>query len=319
MEGILNLYGNFVLLVSGFFISVLSISLSVFEEGITLLSARYQEEEKQVASNLRLQLTAKEEKAKFDLAAIETTIKTLKSDQRKLLRGLAYLSPKDMLTSNAAWFSVSFSLLLVSLTLQLAGSPILSYLATILVFSSFSAFLRGIYVFSISISILIDASREVQRKDRSDKERTIELLSAILDTNKANATPRIYVNPEQVELQLREETVAPDKEYDFSINKPYDVSVILKNKDDLGIRRAEIGIVFPSDVLVEESPRVSVFSSTKEKIVRFNIEFIHSHENLHLGAFKITFLKSGIHYVRCFSKGENMYEKSIKFKVKVVE
>ncbi len=61
------------------------------------------------------------------------------------------------------------------------------------------------------------------------------------------------------------------------------------------------------------------YSCFKEKIIRFNYNYIQSRQNTNVGSINLTFLKTGSYNVVAFVKAENLKNKYVKFIIQVID
>ncbi len=151
---------------------------------------------------------------------------------------------------------------------------------------------------------------------RATNEKIIELLTTLADNTKKDGLS-LFIDKKDIRVSFRGEEISEDKEYTFSVGNKHKVAISLKNLSAYMLKTAELGFRFPQEFLIEGAS--DTYTDEKEKIIRFKHNYIQSNVNKIEGNIELTFLKEGVFKVGTFVKGENLKNKFINFKIKVVE
>ena len=313
-EIIFQTYGTLVLTLAGFVLPVLTIAIAAFPEGIKLLQETYKNEQKQAEKNLEDEMQKQKSKSEMDFDVLAKNIKTLKTVKRKARRRLLYLSPQYILSRSV----IAVSACLVFFLLGMFFYNQVFYIPLALFILSFVCLARVLVVFSNSIGIIIEASNAVQGIRRTTEEKTLELLTVLVDNSKKEDRS-LFINQKDIHVFFSDNEVVIGKEYTFSVNNKHPIKINFKNLSDYMLKTAQLGFTFPAECLVEGSAISSIYTSDKEKIIRFKFDYVQSNENRIVGSIDVTFLKVGVFNVDTFVKGENLKNKNINFKIKIVD
>ena len=312
----MELLGNLILLFTGFILSILTISLSIFNDGIRNLRDKYENEKKQTIENIS-QIAKK-----TNLNNVQIILTELSNKEKETNRKLRYLTPQKLLLWNGIPFALAFvflSTFIFTLTLDLPyKSRILLSIASLMIVS----FGAGLYHFYKSIFVIIEASDIYQQKSQSRDITTRELLTRIVENTKHSSDLPLFVKPEKVKVYLDGIEIKDKLVISHSANRKRVIKVTLLNSSDLMLKNNELGLGFPPEFLIERTEGdniTSLYTGGKQQIVRFNDEYIHSHERNNLGEINVTFLKAGEYDVDFFVKAENLVQKRVDFKLKIVD
>lgn len=312
-EIIFQIYGTLILTFTGFVLPILAIALSLFPEGVKVLKQTYENEQKQAEDNLKNELQKKSED-RVDLDSLSKNINTLKLTKKRAGRKLFYLNPQNIISKSLIALGVSLVSFLVGLFFYMN----IWIIPCTLFLISIGCFIWAMIIFANSISIIIEASSTVQGIQRKTEEKTLELLATLVDNSKNN-DKSTFINHNQIKVFFKSEEVVTDKEYSFSVNNKHTIKISLKNLSEYMLKTAQLGFTFPAECIIDERDNLSIYTGEKEKIIRFNHEHLQSNEHMMEGDINITFLKVGEFNIDTFTKGENLKNKNIKFKIKVVE
>lgn len=309
-----QIYGTFVLTLAGFVLPILAIVISLFPEGFSLLKETYRNQREQAEGNLEAEMKKKKLGKDLDYEIIEKNVATLKKEKKKAETRLLYLNPQYFLSRSVLYLGLSLTSLFISIIIydNTFGSSIL------LLIISLIFLVLTIVIFSNSITIIIEASAVVQGVKRTFDEKTLELLTTLVDNSK-QGDASLFINPEKIKVYFNEELLTEDSKYTFSVNNKHSIAISLNNNSDYMFKTAELGFTFPEEFLVEGERITSTYTSTKQKIIRFNHNHVQSHENMVEGDIDITILKVGTYKIDMFVKGENLKRKIIKFEITAVD
>lgn len=315
MEDIVfQIYGTLILALAGFVLPILAIAMSAFPEGVKLLRQTYENEQKQAEGNLEDEIKKQNSKSEINYEVLEKNIKTLKLTRDKARRHLVYLNPQYILSRSV----ITVSICLVSFLLGILFYNQTLYIPLVLFILSLAFLVWILVIFSNSIGIIIEASAAVQNIRRSTEEKTLELLTALVDNSK-NEGDSLFIDPKYIRVFFNNEEVIVEKKYKFSVNNKHTINIELNNSSDFMLKTAELGFVFPTEFLVEGDVISNVYTGDKEKIIRFKYNHLQSHVRQVVGSIDITFLKIGTFKVYTFVKGENLKNKNIKFNIEIIK
>ncbi len=313
---IFQIYGGFILTLAGFVLPILVVAMSAFPEGFKALRQTYENEQKQAKKNLEDELKKQTGENGLDYDLLGKNIATLRKTKKRAQRRLSYLSPSNILSKSAIAIGISLVSFLGGLSLYTL--PV--YVSVALFIVSIGFLIWTLIIFFNSIGIIIEASTTVQQIRRMAEEKTLELLTTLVDNSKKGDTS-LFINQEDIHIMFHGERIVSGKEYTFSVNNKHAVKISVTNSSDYMLKTAELGFICPPEILIPGGniSSLSVYTGEKVKIIRFNHDHIQSHEHLLEGAVDMTFLKVGTFSVDAFIKGENLKKKSIKFNIKVVK
>lgn len=309
------MFGELIIALIGFVLPIFSITLSLFPEGIRLLKENYDNERKQAEENLGIEIKKKSEEG-VDTRALSRNIAFLEATKNRAKRKLYFADSERIFVFSIVSLGTSLVAFLGllyfinhSIYLVPFGLAILSIVALVV----------ALIVFWNSASIIIEASSEVQRMRTSREEKILELLTALVDNSK-KGDPSLFINSDDIRIEIDAKMVEENKEFSYSANKKHILKIDLINLSDYMWKTAELGFIFPSDVLLEDLPTISRLTTTEtRKILRFNHEHLQANERMQEGSIGVTFLKADSFKIEAFIKGENVKRKSIPFLVTAVE
>lgn len=310
---IFQIYGTLILTLAGFVLPIIVISISIFPDGVQVLKVNYKNKQKQAEKNLADELSKQKQNSETDYKILDKNISKLKSAQRTSKNRILYLNPNYILYRSSFTIASSFVSFLVGLYLYSTSL----YFSHILILISVGFLAWTIAIFFNAIEIIIEASTEVQRIRKSGNEKQLELLTTLVDNSKTDELS-LFIEPDDIRIYFENEVIEEAKIYIFSINKMHKVAISLENLSEYMFKTAELGFTFPTEVLIEDASNISIYNGEKEKIVRFNHDYIQSDEKFHEGGLNLTFLKTGTFDVDVFVKGENLKKKLIDFKIRVI-
>ena len=299
-----------ILTLLGFVLPILTILLSLFPEGTKALTLKYENEKKQSDENIASELKKKEKDKSLDYAVLEKTLNTLKKNKKNAEKKLRYLKPASLIVKIALPLIISFICLVSLFNIETI------WIIVSILFVSICGFICSIYFMSKSLAVLVEVSGIINESKRSSEDKIIELLSNIANKDEDSS---FFLKPENINFNFNNEILQNNKQIEFSINIIHEIPISIVNTGDIMAKNIEIGLIFPSDFLIEKTKNIdSIYTEETRQIVRLKDEYIRDHENKIKGKIKVTFLKAGTHEVTAFIKGENFKSKYINFKIKVV-
>ncbi len=313
---IFQIYGTLILTLISFVLPILTIALSSFPDGIKILSQNYKNEQKQVEENIENEMLKKKQgnDKSMDVAFLDKNLKLLKLTKKRVERKLFYLSTNNILSRSL--FALGFSLIFfLSSLFFYTNLLIVSYIFMIL---SIIFLISSLIIFSNSIKTITDASYAVHDMRNSIEEKTLQLLNTIADNGKKDSES-LFIKQEQIQITFDEQKIVENKVYSYSVNRSHKIEISLENLSSYIFKTAELGFTFPKEFILEKEEQFLISTTTKEKIIRFKHEYIQSNTKMMEGNMNITFLNKGIFDVDTFVKGENLKNKTIKFKINIID
>ncbi len=292
---------------------ILTVALSAFTEGVTLLKQKYINEQKQAEKNLEIEFK-KKTKESVDYNTLEKTISKLKKDKKKAESRMSYLSPGFILKKS----SIALGTSLVAFLVGLYFYSQMFFVPAGLFIISFYCLTWSLVIFSNSISIIVEASIAVQDTRKKSEEKVVELLTILVD-NSNLGDKSLFIPHDKISVSFDDKKITNGLEYVFSVNKKHPVKIVLTNSSEYMLKTAELGFTFPQEFLIEGNTIDSIYTGDKEKIIRFKHDYIQSNQKQIEGTIDLTSIKTGDFDVDVFIKGENLKNKNTKFKIKVVE
>lgn len=309
MINAIELYGMLVLTVVGFVVPILTILISLFPEGTKSLFSKYENERRQSDENIANEIKKKQTEQGLDYHALQKTLKTLKKKKREAELKLGYLKPTQFLLRTSIPFIVAFTGTIVAL---LAISLI--EIITALTFSLL-AFICGLVILFISITVLFEVAEIVSEKKNGNEEKIIELLSTLV----AKSGDNLFLREDEVGVIFNDQLLSKDEKIDFSVNKKHEIPISIRNRSEKMAKKVEVGFIFPKDVVIEKTTNFSIYTDGSTQTVRFNLETIQAHENNKQGRLPITFLQAEESKIEVFIKGENVKYQKFPFKLNIVK
>ncbi|MFA5188333.1 MAG: hypothetical protein WC460_03155 [Patescibacteria group bacterium] len=305
---IMNALTNLVLAALAFILPLVGILISLFPEGIKKLEQNYENEKSSNEKNLDAEIKKRE--GGIDLALIEKTIKSLKKNKKNAENKLSYLNPKYQILRLSIPLLLLFVITLLSFYLEIIYKYFIIIPISILLLGYF------VYVIIKLLEIVMEISKILNDEKNTSDNKIIELLSTLID--KTGSGQKILL--EQIFIKFGDQKLEPNKELRFASNKKQEIPISILNSSSEMAKNIQIGLVFPLDFLVEDTPNISsIYKGEEKQIVRFKQEMIQCSEDNHQGNINITFLKDGIHQITAFIKGENVKHQNFIFKIEVVK
>ena len=308
----LELYSTLILTVLGFLLPILAILLSFFPDASRYLFSKYENERKQSEDNI-IRETEKRDRKNGDLNydELRRTLKTLKKKRKQAETRLGYLKPTKLIFKISLPLAVAFVGALGALQVQgYALIPALLFLA-----SSLLAFGVGLYFLLTSILVLTEVAEIVSQKKAEKEDEMIRLLSILVEKASKDKS---FLAAGDITVSFNDEELARGKNFEFSVNKKYDVPISIYNGGDKMGKKVEVGFHFLSNFLVEKNSGLSLYTGKDLQIVRFNTDELHVNARLNMKNMGITFLEPGEYKIYAFITGENVTYQSFYFRIKVI-
>jgi len=313
MEDIVfQIYGTLVLTLAGFVLPLIVVALSAFPEGVKILKQTYENEQKQSEKNLTEELKKQQNEVGVDYDALAKNITALKQTKQKAESRLRFLNPGYILSRSVIY--IGFSMISFFLGLTSYQAPF--YIPQTLFVLSVISIVLTTRIFFVSIEIIVEASSVVQGAQKATNEKIVELLTVLVDNTDKDSVS-LFIDQKDIHVFFAGEEITANKEYSFSEGKKHKIKISIKNLSAYMLKTAELGFTFPAEFLIEGA--TNIYVGDKEKIIRFKHDYLQSTVNQMERDIEMTFLNKGVFTVDTFVKGENLKNKIIKFKIKVVE
>ena len=327
MKELTGLFGRLILAFLGVVAPLFVILLSVFREGMALLSSRYANERNQAQTNLVAQL--KELDSKSNVEDVEQTIKKLKVNKKSAEKKMRRLSPRLQILSTFLPFFVAFVFLLVS-----SSFTDNYYKASFLCVSGIT-FCYGLYTLWWLLDVLIEVRKSISDRDGETKTnerelaaKNIDLLTSLSITmlelrkmldgqggsqSKSEELLKLIAESESkrflknVQLIINgQPTDQPGAKTSIPQNKPSPLKITLLNTEPRMAKDVEIGLIFSPDFLIEKSDKFSIYSDESTQVVRYQFSPVHGNTRQILSPLTVTAMKKTDTRVRTFIKAENI-------------
>ncbi|MCK9578043.1 hypothetical protein M0R01_00945 [bacterium] len=313
---ILQLYASFIVAIIGFVLPLLAILFSFLPQGINSLTEKYKGEIERVENKIKSE-QKKWKKKGFDIRSFEKFLKELKKIKKETEEKLNYLKPVNILIKLFLSFTGSFLLILLSIFYSNVDFKIaeVDFFNILIFLSLFLLFIGGKILFKSFCTI--NEIAEVSNQERNAYEnKVIELLTVLI---KENSKDKMLIGESEINIYFNKEKIIENKIYEFSVSKKV-IEVSIENNSERMAKKAEFGIIFSTDFLIEKTSNIkSITTDGDKQIIRFENDFIHSQTKSIQGGISINFLKAGDYDVKAFLKGENIKTSYINFKIKVIE
>ena len=307
MEQAIQLFGYLIIAALGFVLPVVTILLSVFQEGVTKLATQYETEKRQSEENIKEQFQRKAEKAGIDVSAIEESLKKLKSIKKAAETKLSYLNPRKIIIRLFIPLIIAF--LGVIATFFILYFTNYYYLYPLLV--SLIAFSYAIVVLWKLVGIIVEVKKIVDIDTKARDGRTIELLSALVEKTGQYFLKRVYVTLDGTDIKDDSRIVTAQT------NVKQELKIGVQNHESRMAKNIEFGFTFPANFIIEKKDYYSIYRDEKQQIIRYTIDHIHATTHQLFEPLIITPLEQGDQKINTFIKAENIEATSRNFTIKV--
>ncbi len=310
MINIFQLYGTFILTILGFVVPILSILISIFPNGIKILTEKYDNEKKQSEEKIKSQTEKKEQgKNDLDYKNLEKTLKTLRKQNKEAKTRLFYLKPGSFLFKT----SIPFIIALVSVFLGFLDFNI--EIRILLLISSLVSTVAGFLSLYIGIKVIFEVSEITNSTKEQSEEKMIDLLSILVEKTGENP----YLKEEDIIVNFYEKSLVKNTKIDFSVDKKYEIPISIHNKSDKMAKNIEVGFVFPNNIVIEKTSNFEITTTENNQILRFKEDGIQAHNDKMQGKINLTFIESGLTKIDLFSKGENVKYRRFTFELNIIK
>ncbi len=298
MEQAIKLYGSLVVAFIGFIIPMIGILLSIFSEGISILTIQYENEKAKSEKNIKEQLKKEGETEKTDVSAIQRSINELKSIKKKAENKLSYLNPNEQLLRLVVPFLLTFLAITLSFLVKSVQGKLAALLISIIIFGI------GIFVLRKMVEILAEAKRMIDSNKKKFETEMKEILSRLSEKIEG-VTPSFL---KDVYICMNGNDIDDDEGQlkEMQANRKEEIKISVRNTERKMAKNIEIGFILPLDFIVEKKSYYSLFIDEGNQVVRYEMSSIHGHTNLHLSPLVVTPLKKGDYKIKTFVKAENI-------------
>ena len=295
MELAIELFGYLILTILGFVLPIVAILLSVYKEGISKLAERYQAEISQSEENLRTIAKAED----TDLAALQQSIKGLEATKERASNKLSYLNPKQQIIK-----------LFVPLVLAFLGVVATSILIEtnlyygLFLLLSLTGFVYAIIILWNLIDIIFEVKEIIDAEKKSTETNTVELLTSLV-REVVDRTGQYFLKTVYIGLDGQD---IKDDSYEMTIpmNIKKEVKVQLRNSETRMTKNVEVGFIFPTNFIIDESVSYTNYLDGQGQIVRYSVSILHGNTNQLFSPIFITPLERGEYNIVTFIKAENI-------------
>lgn len=302
-----RLYGTLLLALLGVVVPLFSILLSVFREGSVKLSNQYEAERAETEKKIREQV-----QKDTRIEEIKIALRKLEKNKRMAMARLAYLDPKEQVARLLVPLLLAFVATAIYLAINDIATPVSKFL---LLSVSLLTLGYGARVFMKLLSVLVEVISKVEDKKNDESQRTIQLLTSIVEA--VQKSTDIFL--EKVYVVVDDQIIkTAGQEISMKADAKREFRMAIVNYDDRLAKNVEIGLIFPKQgFLVEKPPFGSLYTSENgDQIVRFEGGLIHGNTTFLRGGLSITPLKRGEYEITSWVKGENI--KAIHRNLKVI-
>jgi|GEM_PF-923759 len=319
MEKFIELIAILILTIIGFVLPIVSLLLSIFNEGVQKLSVQYSIEKEKSEENIKNQLQKINKLDNDNITGIKSNLKELEKIKKTAQNKLDFLNPRKQIIKLSVPLFMSFLLVSLFFVFNTIDFKI-NWLPNVGIRLIFPFF--GIISFAYSLGILwklLGIITEVIGYVNSSKKETetkvIELLSLLVEKTTSQSDlylKKVYLNIDSHEI----------KDDSFSLELHSDEKSKLKIKlDNQELRMAkdvEFGLVIPTEFLIEKDTKFSIYNDSESQVIRFNTTAVHGRTMLNAGDLSLTPLKKGSFFIRTFIKAENIETVYKKIAVKIL-
>ncbi len=310
MDQVIQLFASLVLTILGFVAPIVAILFSVFHEGSGILATQYENEKSQSEKNIKDQLKKIGDADAADVKSIELNLKELRKIRKVAKTKLSYLTPKKQIVR--LFLPFSCSLLAIMISFLTRGSD---FYATSLELAVVF-FCYGIISLWNLLGVLIEIKKSVDQNKKDADKRMFELVSQLaekISNGASNFLKEVYIVIDDKDLS------GNDVQIELAANQKQEVKVSVRNAETKMVKNLEIGMIFPSDFIIEKESSYNIYNDETTQIVRHNTNSLHGNTRLVLNPLIITPLKSLEHTIKTFVKAENVEAIYRDFKLKVIE
>lgn len=317
----LQLFGYLILTVLAIVAPIFIVLLSIFQEGVSKLSAQYEIKKIKSEENLEKQWNKQNKPKKADvkemeerLKKIKQVIKQIKSDIKTAEVKLAYLDPKKQMARLFIRLMLSFSGVVLAILIK---TDILYTVIIILV--SVISFTAALIILWKLLGIIVEVKKVIDEEKRETEIKTVDVLLA-LQEKLTTETEEVPLFLEDVYLSIGSKAIKDEeREFKFQINNKTQLKVAFQNDENVMVKNFEAGITLPSDFIVEKSKRYRITTDMNgDQTIRFKTDKIQAKTNYRFRSLIFTPIVENEYKIWTFIKAENIkpIRREIKIKIK---
>lgn len=274
MEQAIQLFGYLILAVLGFVFPVVTVLLSIYGEGLSKLAAQYKAEKKQSEENIKEQLQKKGQQKDItdkDVIAIENSLKELKSIKETAESKLSYLNPSRTIIRLFIPLMVAFVGVVATFLILHFTDYFIDYAYLYPLLVSLIAFSYSVFVLWKLVGIIMEVRRIIDTDRKDTATRTTELLTALVE--KVKKTEQYYLQKVYLTLDGTD-TKDDSRMITAQANSKKELKLGIDNRETRMAKNVEIGLMFPTNFIIEKTSEYSIYREEKRQIVRFKIDTI---------------------------------------------
>lgn len=301
----IELFGNLLLTFLGFVLPVVALTLSFYQEGISILKSQYENEKKQAEENIKEQMKRLGEEKDINTNDIRNNLSKLESIKKDAQIKLFFLEPKQQILNLFIPLALSFGLVQLAIIFPLEKVSFKGITFSVMNISLFLSVVFFIYslgiLWRLAITIIEIKKAADENKSKDEREEKQALFS-VLEKLTKGAQPfleKVYITIDKIKIDERE------PEVELKVQEKREFKTCILNIEDLMAKNIEIGFIFPTDFIIEGN-NYSVYNDGNSQITRYTLDSIHSKTNQIIDSLSITPLKTGKIKVRTFVKAENI-------------
>lgn len=293
---IIDLFSRLILSFISIVAPIYILLLSIFREGLNILSTRYENENAQIQDQVKN--LAKKEGSNLD--EIEKALKERTAKQRIIKKKLFYLDPIKQTLNLFIPLLLSYGIVAAYYITTGKWSICFMVIAALL-------FIRAIYVLFVLLITIIEVKKAIDdniktsnEEQRKTNEKIIELLSALAKNEKPYFIKDVYlcINGQTIDQE--------NKTIELKVGEKNKIKISIWNKEKLMAKNIEVGLVFPLEYIIEKPDSYSIYTSELNQIVRYETSSLQGQTDLRLKDIIITPTKPGVNDVKSFIKAENI-------------
>lgn len=296
MDKAIQLFGSLVLTSLGFIAPIVGILLSIFREGILILTIQYENEKVKSENNIKEQLKKQGDAEKTDAKAIQKSLDELNNIIKIANRKLSFLNPRIQIPRLFIFLMLSL-LGVACFFLTASFYKILVFLISLLCFS------YAIFMLWKFLGIIVEAKKAIDDNKKETNTKIIELLSKIVEKLEDGTIAFL----KDVYIAIKGKKIKDDKqEIELKAEEQETIKIAIINTEDRMAKNIEIGFIFTVDFIIEKKDYYSLYIGQENQIIRYHVDSVQGNTDSILGPLAIKPLKKGDYKVKTFVKAENI-------------
>ena len=253
-------------------------------------------------------MTEKMKKLKRSITEIETIKKIAETK-------LVYLNPKRQM----AWL---FFILMISFLGVVIVSLIKNhiYYTVLIILVSMIFFIVSLRILWKLLGIIVEVKKFIDEDKKEKETKTMDALLALQDKfiGEKKETPLFL---KDVYLKIEGKSIKDEeRKFEFPINSKSKIEISIFNSEEVMVKNLEVGLVFPSDFVIEKTNDYSIFTEKDgSQVIRFEINKIQAQTYMIIPTLIFTPITEGEHKIVTFIKAENIKPIARNFRFNIVE